>query len=106
MIYNNNGSFIRNAVITTGFIVVTVSIFSMVWLRSSIKTLEYRLGIFQQKQIELMKERRNLLVKKDNLLSISNIDHIAIKKMGFDFPDRTKVIYIKDKGVARVEFIQ
>lgn len=97
MIYEKSNSAGRNFLLFLGFIIIVVSIFFMVWMRSSIKSLEYKLGELQQRQHTLMKERRNLLAKKDNLLSIAAIDHVAIKKMGFAFPDRTRVIYVKDR---------
>jgi hypothetical protein len=69
----------------------------MVWLRSSIKSLEYKLGVLQQRKAQLVKEQRNLMAARDNILSLASIDNVAIKKMGFNFPDRNKVFYVKER---------
>ncbi|MBF0343220.1 MAG: cell division protein FtsL [Nitrospirae bacterium] len=98
MLHDRRHELIGNVLMLLGALLIVGSIFFTVWLRSSIKSLQYRLGNLQQRHYQLMKEQRNLIAKKDNLLSITNIDHLAIKKMGFDFPDRNKIIYIKEKS--------
>ncbi|MBF0607084.1 MAG: hypothetical protein SFH39_10790 [Candidatus Magnetobacterium sp. LHC-1] len=86
-----------NVLMAMGVLLIVGGIFFTVWLRSSIKSLQYKLGNLQQRQHQLIKQQRNLIVQKEGLLSIANIDQVA-KKMGFDFPDRSKVIHVKEKG--------
>ncbi|MBF0538413.1 MAG: cell division protein FtsL [Nitrospirae bacterium] len=97
MIHARRNELLGNALMLLGMLLIVASIFFTVWLRSSIKSLQYRLGNLQQRQHQLMKEQRNLVATRESLLSIANIDQVA-KKMGFDFPDRSKVIYVKEKG--------
>ncbi|KJU85641.1 Cell division protein FtsL [Candidatus Magnetobacterium bavaricum] len=97
MIRTRRNEMLSNALMALGVLLIVAGIFSTVWLRSSIKSLQYRLGNLQQRQHQLIKEQRNLTARKENLLSIANIDQVA-KKMGFDFPDRSRVIHVKEKG--------
>ncbi|MBF0336371.1 MAG: hypothetical protein HQL05_00930 [Nitrospirae bacterium] len=97
MIRTRRHELLGNVLMVMGALLIVAGIFFTVWLRSSIKSLQYRLGNLQQRQHQLIKEQRNLIAKKDGMLSIANIDQVA-KKMGFDFPDRSKVIHVKEKG--------
>ncbi|KJR42775.1 Cell division protein FtsL [Candidatus Magnetoovum chiemensis] len=96
MIYDKRSHILRRLLIIMGSFIIIVSIFMTLWMRTSIKSLEYKLGKLQQKQHELLKERRNLRAQKDDLLSINTVNNVAIKKLGLDYTDRTKVFYIKD----------
>ena len=95
MICEKRCTIMSNVLLVLGALLIVISVFYTLWLRSSIKSLEYKMGNMQQKKYELLKKQRNLMTKKENLLSISSIDRVAIKKMGFEFPDRNRVIYVK-----------
>jgi hypothetical protein len=97
MIYDRRNTLLRHVAMVLGIAIIGSCIFLNLWLRTSIKSLEYRLGNLQQKQYHLMKEQRNLLAKRDNLLSIASINKVAIKKMGFSFPNRNKVFHVKER---------
>lgn len=90
MIKTENGNILR----LLGLLIIIIGIFFIVWIRSSIKSLEYRLAKYQVIQKELIKKQRNLTAIRDNELSIQNIDKTA-KELGFDIPDRSKVFYVK-----------
>ncbi|MBI5188512.1 MAG: hypothetical protein HZA07_05520 [Nitrospirae bacterium] len=64
-------------------------VFGLVWLRSSITTLEYNLGDLEKKKMEHIKERKRLLAERASLLSPLHLTH------GFVFPDRVRVIHVK-----------
>ncbi|QWR76848.1 hypothetical protein [Candidatus Magnetomonas plexicatena] len=97
MISEIRGSVFRHFLSAAAISLIVISVFYMVWLRSSIKSLEYKLGVLQHRKAVLVKEQRNLIAARDNLLSIASIDNVAIKKMGFNFPDRNKVFYVKER---------
>ncbi|MBF0565630.1 MAG: hypothetical protein HQK89_10340 [Nitrospirae bacterium] len=97
MIYDRQNTLLRHAAMVLGIALIISCIFLTLWLRTSIKSLEYRLGNLQQKQYLRMKEQRNLQAKRDNLLSFASIDNVAIKKMGFSFPNRNKVFHVKER---------
>ncbi len=101
MIYERQNKMLKFLFKTLGVMIVIGGIFSIVWLRSSIKSLEYRLGNLQIKEQQLIKEQRNLLVKKEGMLSLKKIEHVAMNKMGFGFPDRTKVFTVKGRRVPK-----
>ncbi|MBF0556589.1 MAG: cell division protein FtsL [Nitrospirae bacterium] len=97
MICEKRCTMLSNVLLVLGALLIVISVFYTLWLRSSIKSLEYKLGNMQQKQYELLKKQRNLMAKKENLLSLNSVDSLAIKKMGFEFPDRNRVIYVKER---------
>ncbi len=76
---------------------IIAGVFGTVCFRSGVKSLEYRLGVLQLKEQQLIKEQRNLLVQREDLLSLKRIEHVAVKNMGFVFPDRNKVFYVKER---------
>ncbi|MBF0540697.1 MAG: hypothetical protein HQK91_04520 [Nitrospirae bacterium] len=95
MIKTESGSIVK----LIGFLIVIIGIFFIVWMRSSIKSLEYRLAKYQAIQTELIKKQRNLYAIRDNELSIQNVNKV-VKELGFDIPDRSKVYYVKSQKVS------
>lgn len=82
-------------------VLLLFGIFSIVWLRSSVRTVEYSIAQLDNKRMETLKERKMLLAEKASLLSIQNVKDTGDGKVGLVFPDRVKVIYVKkEKGVT------
>ncbi len=94
MSYERQVSLVQFFVKPLGMLIVIAGIFCIVWLRSSITSLEYRLGTLQMKQQQLTKEHRNLLIQRDDVISLRRIEYVAIQRMGFVFPDRNRVFYV------------
>jgi cell division protein FtsL len=74
---------------------VIISVFLMIWLRTGITSLEYRVSELEAKKLKLMKEKKELLVSRSDMLSIRNVERVAMGRLGLTFPDRKKVIYVK-----------
>lgn len=70
-------------------------IFSLVWLRSSIRAMEYSIAALDEQRMEILKERKALMAEKASILSIQNVKHMTSEKLGLVFPDRVKVVYVK-----------
>ncbi|TAL22763.1 MAG: hypothetical protein EPN94_10475 [Nitrospirae bacterium] len=76
-------------------------IFSIVWLRSSVRTIEYSIAQLDNKRMEELKARKMLMAEKASLLSIQNVKNAGGEKLGLVFPDRVKVIYVKkERGIT------
>jgi len=88
-----------NIIKLIGFILVISGIFFIVWMRSSIKSLEYRLAKYQAIQKELVKKQRNLFAIKDYELSVQNVDKLA-KELGLEVPDRSRVFFVRSQNVS------
>jgi len=73
-------------------------IFSIVWLRSSVRTVEYNIASLENKRLEILKERKMLMAEKASLQSVQNVKNTGEGKLGLVFPDRVKVIYVKKEG--------
>jgi len=77
---------------------IILSIFALVWLKAEITSLEYRISRYEKERLDLLRRKKELIVKRSELLSIENIEHIAMNRLGLTFPDRKKVIYVKRGG--------
>lgn len=88
-------SFVYIPLIVTIFL---FGIFSLVWLRSSIRAIEYSIAALEEQKIEILKERKALMAEKASILSIQNVDHKTGEKLGLVFPDRVKIVYVKKEG--------
>lgn len=78
--------------------ILLMSIFSIVWLRSSVVSLEYSISSLEKKKAVLMRDRKMFVAEKASLLSIERLEKIAgnsTVNSGFVFPDRVKVVYVK-----------
>jgi cell division protein FtsL len=74
-------------------VVLLLSIFSIVWLRSSIVSLEYNISNLEKKKTELMIQRKILTAERANLISVERFENAASN--GLVFPDRIKVVHVK-----------
>lgn len=74
-------------------VILLLSIFSIVWLRSSFISLEYCISSLEKKKSLLMKDRKVLIAERASLLSVERFEKVAAN--GFVFPDRVKVVYVK-----------
>lgn len=78
------------------FIVILLGgIFSVVWLRSSILTMEYTISELEGKKMERLREAKMLLAERAMLLSMQKVEKTAVRSLGLVFPDRTRVVYVK-----------
>lgn len=69
--------------------------FSLIWLKSNVLTLEYKIGLLEKMKAEHIKERRLLLADKAGLQSLEKLEASSMENDGFVFPDRVRVIHIK-----------
>ncbi|MCS7164284.1 MAG: hypothetical protein NZ845_04720 [Thermodesulfovibrio sp.] len=67
------------------------AIFAILWVRSSVISLEYRLSSLEEKKKEMLNEKRLLLAEKAYLSSFVRINS---NDQIFVFPDRQKIVYI------------
>jgi len=70
-------------------------IFGIVWLRSSILTMEYTISELESKKMERLREAKMLLAERAVLLSMQKMERTAVRTLGLVFPDRTRVVQVK-----------
>jgi hypothetical protein len=80
-------------------VVLLGGIFGIVWLRSSILTMEYAISELECRKMERLRDAKTLLAERAMLLSMQKMERTAVKSLGLVFPDRTRVVYVK--GPAR-----
>ncbi len=74
---------------------IILAIFMLVWLKSEITSLEYRISNYERVKLDLLKKKKELVVVRSDMLSIKNIEKTAMGELGLTFPDRKKVYYVK-----------
>ncbi|MCE5312446.1 MAG: hypothetical protein LLF86_04770 [Nitrospiraceae bacterium] len=78
---------------TLSVVLLLASVFSIVWLRSSVVSMEYRLGKLENTKMEMLKERKHLDAQRASLMSVERLGKAAARE--YVFPDRVKVVYVK-----------
>lgn len=73
---------------------IVLLIFGIVWLRSSIVNLEYTISKLEKTKTHLMKENKGIVAEKVKLLALERFERAD--QRGFVFPDRIRVIYVKE----------
>ena len=85
-------------------VLILFSLFSMVWLRSSVTSAAYTVRELEDKRTVQMKEMKSLLAERSRLMALSNVEFPqqgyaqAGRKLvsgGYVFPDRIKVIHVQ-----------
>jgi hypothetical protein len=74
-----------------------LSVFAIVWLRSSIVSLEYSISNLEKKRTELAVSKKLLSAERAKLLSAGRFENVSAR--GFVFPDRVKVVHVKKAGL-------
>ncbi len=98
MTYVHHRSTFSFIVIPLVVLLLLFGIFSIVWLRSSVRAMEYNIAQLEDQKMKVLKERKMLMAEKASLLSIQNVKNSEDGKLGLVFPDRVKVIYVKKGG--------
>lgn len=73
-------------------------IFGIVWLRSSITSVEYRISELENKKMDKLKEAKILMAERASALSLQKVERTAMRDLGLIFPDRTKVVFVKEQS--------
>lgn len=80
-------------------IVLLLGVFGLVWLRSSIRSVEYDIGNLEVQLKQVASRQKALSAKQASLFSVQGIGGPAFEKLGMVYPDRRKVFFVKrDKG--------
>jgi len=75
-------------------------IFGIIWLRSNLISLEYTISELENKRMERLRETKMLMAERASMLSIQRVESTAVRDLGLVFPDRTRVVYVKDSGAG------
>ncbi|GAB4387587.1 MAG: hypothetical protein Kow0025_02010 [Thermodesulfovibrionales bacterium] len=68
-----------------------MGVFGLVWLRSSIVSLEYRIGEMQMQKAQALKEEKALAAELAAFLSIQEVKE---RRAALVFPDRQRVVHV------------
>jgi hypothetical protein len=79
---------------------ILCGIFGIVWLRSNFTTLEYHISKLEHRKIDELRETKMLMGKKASLLSLHRPDKAGTVRLGMVFPDRAKVVYVKENRIT------
>jgi len=78
---------------------LVVAVFTVVWLRASVTSLEYKLSSLEKMKMEALRNQKTLVAQKAGLLALTRVDKIDLSGTGFSFPERKRVVYVKGVDV-------
>jgi len=83
------------------FLCVFIMMFTLIWLSTSVRDLEYSISELENQKVKLAREGKLILAEKAKSYSVEKIEKFAIKKLGMGFPERERIIYVeKTTGAA------
>ncbi len=87
-------------------ILLLCSVFALVWLRSNFISMEYTISELENKKMDKLREAQILMAEKASLMSMQKVERTAMRDLGLVFPNRTKVVYVKERneGPQRASF--
>ncbi|MDP2167220.1 MAG: hypothetical protein Q8J64_02680 [Thermodesulfovibrionales bacterium] len=74
---------------------IVLGVFGLVWLRSNIVRVEYRIGMLEKEKTAALREKKALIAKRASALSVGEVQARGIQLAELSFPDRKKVFYVK-----------
>lgn len=77
---------------------IVLALFGILWIRSNVIAIEYKLSQLEEKKKSLLREQKMLLAQKSSLTSIARLEKGEV--ISLNFPDRKKVVYITEKSVS------
>ena len=97
MIYVRRRSMVSYIVAPLSVALLLCGIFGIVWLRSNLISLEYGISELEKKRLDNLRETKMLIAEKSALLSLQKVEKTAALNLGLVFPNRTKVVAVKEK---------
>jgi len=73
-------------------------LFGIVWLRSNYTSMEYTISELENRKADKLREAKMLMAEKAVLMSMHRVEKTAVRDLGLVFPDRTKVVYVKERA--------
>jgi hypothetical protein len=74
---------------------LVIAVFTVVWLRASVTSLEYKLSTLEKAKTEALRDQKTLVAQKAGLMALTRVDRIDLAGSGFSFPERKRVVYVK-----------
>ncbi len=76
-------------------LLIVISVFSIVWLRASVTSLEYKLSNLEKIKTEAIRDQKSLVAEKAGLMALARVEQSDIAGLGFSFPERKRVVYVR-----------
>ncbi len=78
-------------------LVVLFGIFGIIWLRSSIISMEYSISELENKRMDKLRQAKELMAEEASLLSTQKVERTAVRDLGLVLADRTRVVYVRSE---------
>lgn len=78
-------------------ILLLCGIFCIVWLRSNLFSLEYKISELENRKMQGLSEAKRLIADTAAFQSIQKVENRTALHAGLVFPDRARVIYVRGK---------
>jgi hypothetical protein len=81
-------------------VVAVVLVFSVVWLRTNVTRLEYKLSDLEKQKTEALRVQKAMVAQKAGLVTLTRVEKTDLSGHGFSFPERKKVVFVRGMGEA------
>ncbi len=90
----NNGK--KGGILKFGFVLYAgFCLFAIVWLRTTVLNLEYELVKLDKTRADLISARETLVAERARILSMGNVENVAIKDLGMVYAERDNIFFVK-----------
>jgi cell division protein FtsL len=91
----------KRSLLKCGYVIyIVLCLFSIIWLRATVVSLEYEIGELDRMRADLKREKKLVIAKRANVHSTEKIEKVALKRLGMTLPDRGNVFLVKRTRVA------
>lgn len=77
------------------FLYIVIGVFALIWLKTAVLNLEYRIGELQKERSNAVRERKLISAEKASLYSSKRMEEVAIKTLGMGLSEREKVFFVR-----------
>lgn len=87
------------------FIYFVAGLFTLIWFKTQVVSLEYDLGELNKQKAILLREQKLVTANRANFYSARNIEETAVNVLGMSPPDRKNIFYVgrtQEAGLYKV----
>ncbi|MBI4843328.1 MAG: cell division protein FtsL [Nitrospirae bacterium] len=77
------------------FIYLIAGVFTIIWFRTEVVSLEYELGELNRQKTGFIREQRLIMAERASFYSVKNIEETAVKVLGMSPPERKNIYYVE-----------
>lgn len=82
------------------FLYIGICLFTIIWLRTTVTSLEYEIGELDRMRSDLVRERKMAVAQRASFYATAKIENTAMKRLGMTLPDRENIYFVRKTSAA------